>query len=165
MLSTTSGIPPQHHMELQPLATSHDSVNSHDGRASSMLRRVTLTNMSALPKPSVVAARAYFLECSPPIGHNCNESQQRRSLIKAQEFPRKHSALPTPGGLTTKMVSFKVSCPDQSIEVARETAESGSNVRMDGSEDVPMTEVKQNDLVKTTTVATEANRCSFCPSS
>ena len=154
MLSPTSNIPRRHYIELQPLATSHDSVNSYEGRASSVLSRVTLTNMYALPSPGVVAARAYFSENSPPIGQHCNALQWRGSLIEAQEFPARHSALPSPGGLTTKMASFNISFPEQNLEVVRETTESEPNVRMDGSEDVSPTDVKQNDLVKATAVAT-----------
>jgi hypothetical protein len=153
MSASTSTLPRRHHTELQPLATKHDAANGN-GRASSIPSCVTMTNTSTLPSPSVVAARAYFLEKSPPIGQNPNALQWRRSLIEAQEFPRRHSAIPTPGGLATDISSFKVACPDQNVEVVPEAPESESNVRTNGSEDVSMTGIKQNDLVKLTAVAT-----------
>jgi hypothetical protein len=56
--------------------------------------------------------------------------------------------------LATNIANFRVSCPDQDREVVRETTESESEVQIDGSEDVPMTEDKQNDLVKVSAVAT-----------
>lgn len=150
MLAPTS-IPRRRHTELQPQATSHDSANGHVGRASSTPSSF-LTNTSTLPSPSVVAARAYFLEKSPPIGQNFNALQRRRSLIEAQEFPRRHSALPT-GGLATKIASFQVSSSHPNLEVVREP-ESESSVKIEQAEDVSMTDVKQNDLVKVTAAAT-----------
>lgn len=51
------------------------------------------------------------------------------------------------------MASFLVSCPDQNLEVVRETAEVELKGSMEGFEDVSMTKVKQNDIVKVSAVA------------
>jgi hypothetical protein len=94
------------------------------------------------------------MEQSPPIGQTFDALQRRKSLIEGQEFPRRHSALPTTGGLATKIANFKVSSSDQNLEVVRETAESESSVKAEQGQDVSMIEIKQNDLVKVTAVAT-----------
>ena len=151
-----SAISRRTHPQLQPLATSHGSVNGYAGRGPSTPSSV-LSNTSTIPSPSVVAARAYFLERSPPIGKTSNALQRRRSLIEGQEFPRRHSALPTPGGLATKMAKFTF--PDRNLE---EPAESVPNIKIDRHEDGSLTEVKRNDLVKVTAVAT-AKRSSADP--
>jgi hypothetical protein len=52
------------------------------------------------------------------------------------------------------MASFTVSCPDQNLELVRETPKSEPLVKIEESEDVSMAEVKQSDLVKKTAVAT-----------
>ena len=146
-------MPRKRHKDLQPLATSNDSAHGHEGRAS-IPSSVALTNTSALPSPSVLAAREYFLETSPPIGQNSNALQRRRTLIEVQEFPKRHSVMPSPGGLATKMATFTVSCADQNLELVRETPKSEPLVKIQESEDVSMAKVKQSDLVKMTAVAT-----------
>jgi hypothetical protein len=143
-------MPRKRHTQLQPLATSHDSGNGHVGRASSSSGSVST---STLPSPSVVAARAYFLEQSPPIGQKFNALQRRGSLIEAQEFPRRHSAVPSPGGLVTKIASFQVSRSHQSLEVVRET-EPEPRIKIEQAEDGSLTEVKQNGLANVNAVAT-----------
>ena len=154
MSTTIPNMPRRRHKDLQPLATSHDLAHGHEGRAS-ILSGVTSTNTNAaLPSPSVLAAREYFLETSPPIGQNSNALQRRRTLIEAQEFPKRHSIMPLPGGLATKMASFTVSCPDQNLELMREIPKSEPLAKIKESEDVSMAEVKQSDLVKMTAGAT-----------
>ena len=152
-MSTTTTMPRRHHSGLQPLTTSHNSAKSSARRASSTPSSIW-TNTSRLPSPSVVAARAYFLEQSPPIGQTFDALQRRKSLIEGQEFPRRHSALPTPGGLATKIANFKVSSSDQNLEVVREIVESESSAKAEQGEDGSMTENKQNDLFKVTAIAT-----------
>ena len=52
------------------------------------------------------------------------------------------------------MAGFLVSCLDQNLEVVRETAEVEPEGSMEAFEDVSMTEVKQNGIVKVSAVAT-----------
>jgi hypothetical protein len=101
-----------------------------------------------------MAARAYLQEQSPPIGQDFNALQQRRSLFEAQSFPRRHSALPTPGGLATKMESVKVSSPDKPLEVVREKGNSEPEAKKGKAEVVSVTRGKPHDLVMETAVAT-----------
>jgi len=151
MSATATTVPRRFHTQLQPLTISHDPSKSHEGPASSTPK--VLTNTSTLPRPIIVAARAYYLEQTPPIGQNSHALQRRRRLIERQEFPRRHSVLPSPGSLATKIASFKVSSPSQNLEVVSK-GESNSNVKIEPGEDVAMTEGKQNDIAKATAVAT-----------
>jgi len=150
------------HTDLQPLATD-DSLASGQHRRGSTLSSITLTNTSTLPSPNVLAARAWFLETSPPIGRDA--LQRRRSLNGAQDIPRRHSVMPSPGALATKLSTFNVSCADQNLAAVRETEDEGKVEFLDsgnisGSDG---SEVKQNDLVKVTAVATAVKAKSASP--
>ena len=122
----------------------------HVGRRSSSASNMSST--TALPSPSVVAARAYFLAQSSPIGENLNALQRRRSLIEGQDFPRRHSALPTPGNLAAKIAKFTI--PSQNAGVMQETTEIASNIKLQEGKDRLLNAIKQNDLMKVTAVAT-----------
>lgn len=133
------------------------------GRRVSVPSSATLTSPSALPSPSVVAARAYFLEHTPSTGENSNALHRHKSLLEAQEFPRRHSVFPTSGGLEMN-ASFMVSSPSQNPEAMPETTEVGPEVKIEPSDDVPMTERKQNDMVKVTAIAAARPSETFdCP--
>ncbi|KAG0651681.1 hypothetical protein D0Z07_1980 [Hyphodiscus hymeniophilus] len=144
-------VPRRKHTQLQPLATSHDSIKGY-ARSGFSTPSSVLLNTSTLPSPSIIAARAYFQEQSPPIGQKSNALQRRRSLIEGQEFPRRHSALPTPGSLAAKIAKFTL--PDRNHRLVQHTAESESNTKVEQTEDVSMTDVVQEDQVKLTAVTT-----------
>jgi len=137
------------HTDLHPLATSIVSRNLGKRRASSQSSFSSSSSTAALPSPSIVAARAYYLENETPIGPKLNAQQRRRSLFEAQQFPRRHSAVAIEGDLAAQLECFSFS-PESKLQTVPETPDSVPEIKVEQSPDVNMAGnyTRQNDLVK-----------------
>lgn len=95
----------RHHTGLQAIRTRPDSP-SVPRRASRQGSLVSLNSSPSLPSPSLVAARAFYLENPPPAGVSVDASQRRKSLNGTQDLPRRHSVLATTNSLEVQLESF-----------------------------------------------------------
>jgi len=75
---------------------------------------------AAIPSPSLVAARSYYLERISPIGSKDGALQGRRSLIQGQEIPRRHSLAPTTKSSNNSASSETASDILHKIKLARD---------------------------------------------
>lgn len=80
--------PRTRHTDLQPLSTTPGYSN--DRRRLSAQSCISAISTLALPSPSIVAARAYYLERGAPIGPKIDAVQRRRSLIEGHLFARRN---------------------------------------------------------------------------
>jgi len=87
-------------------------------------RRASVQSTRILPSPSLVAARAYNLQQTVPIGRQGNAFRWRRSLIDTQLTPRRHSALARPENLAQHVAKLDVTT---SAYVVHLDADEGDN--------------------------------------
>jgi hypothetical protein len=145
-MSETSTIVRKRHTDLEPLATSN-ALSDPSKRRGSTKSSSSKNPISALPSPSIVAARAYQLDHETPIGPKANAQLRRRSLFEAHQFPRRHSTVPAEGDLAAQLESFTLSSPKSKLQTVPE-APDVPEIQIDEAADVQMTGTKQNDLVK-----------------
>jgi hypothetical protein len=145
-MSTVSRI---RHTDLHPLSTSIVSQTLGKRRGSSQSSSSSTNSTATLPSPSIVAARAYYLENETPIGPKLNAQQRRRSLFEVHQFPRRHSAVAIEGDLAAQLECFTFS-PKIKLQTVSETPESVPEIKVEEAPDVNMTGnyTKRNDLVK-----------------
>jgi hypothetical protein len=139
----------RHHTELQPLSTRPTTpvITAH---RNSMQTRTSSSAISALalPSPSIVAARAFYLEHASPIGPKMYATQRRKSLIERhQMLPRRHSVMPTPGGLATQLENITFSANHQ-LQTVPEADEPGPKVKIEDESDSSMSGLKSDGAVE-----------------
>lgn len=98
-----------------------------------------------IPSPSIVAARAYYLEQATPIGGNTDASPRRRSLIEEHQLPRRHSVVSSTGGLAAQLEKFTFSPPSRQLQTVPEGDETAPKIKVEPSDDVDMIESIEGD--------------------
>ena len=143
---------------MSPISITTPSLRQPDpksvltGHSSEYERRASIQSTTALPSPSLVAARAYYLETTPPIGQDLDALRRRRSLFAAQEqSPRRHSVLAPSSDLASQVANLRVSPFSQG---EKHTALSASTaVKTDDRDDIPMAGIKESDVLTASAVA------------
>lgn len=110
-----------------------------------------------IPSPSIVAARAYYLDQATPIGVNTDASQRRRSLIEEHQLPRRHSAVSSTRGLVAQLEKFTFSPPSRQLQTVPEGDETGPKIKVEQSDDVDMRESTESDEVEEVEVQSKSN--------
>jgi hypothetical protein len=94
-----------------------------------------------------VAARAFYLEHAAPIGPKMDATQRRKSLIERHQlFPRRHSVMPTPGGLATQLENITFSSASRQLQTVPE--EPGPKIKIEDDSDTPMSGLNGDDVVE-----------------
>jgi hypothetical protein len=140
----------RHHTELQPLSTrpTTPAITAH---RNSMQPRRSSSAISALalPSPSIVAARAFCLEHAAPIGPKMDATQRRTSLIERHQLlPRRHSVMPTPGGLATQLENITFSSASRQLQAVPEADEPGPKIKIEDDSDTSMSGLKSDGGVE-----------------
>jgi hypothetical protein len=139
----TSPTPRRHHTDLQPLVTRPDTPVDPTRRKSTQGRWSPPTKPTAtLPSPSIIAARAYYLELTSPIGLEENATKRRRSLIEGHQVPRRHSVLPTAGSLASQLENFTFKGARKDLQSVPEEEETERKIKAE-DDDVCMEEIKE----------------------
>ncbi|OWP05571.1 hypothetical protein B2J93_190 [Marssonina coronariae] len=139
-MNELSAIDRRNHAELQPLRTRSDSPYTPPRRCSRQGSAASIKQTPSLPSPSIVAARAYFLENATSLG-NLDAQQRRRSLVEGQQFPRRHSILTTTKSLEVQLESFNFGAePSSDLQTVPEADEVVTKMNIEEEEDVPMLE-------------------------
>ncbi|KAL2060107.1 hypothetical protein VTL71DRAFT_9929 [Oculimacula yallundae] len=146
-MNDSSAIERRHHSQLQALKTRPDSLFTPSRRQSRQESATSAISLLTLPSPSLVAARAYFLEATTPIEQNVKTQQRRRSLIEGQAFPRRHSVLSTPRSLAVQLEKFTFSGGSNNLLTVPEADDNTACVKVTDSSDIPMLEVEASDEV------------------
>lgn len=110
--STSSTLFRRHPSDLQPLEIDHPAEYE---------RRLSSQSTTTLPSPSLVAARAYLLQQTPPIGQNWDALQRRRSLFDVQHIPRRRRVL-APSREKSGQPTINVSPLHEVVQVTRDAA-------------------------------------------
>lgn len=103
--------PKTHGINLKPIEITHHTEYE---------RRTSTQSITAIPSPSLVAARAYHLHRIPPINHECNALRRRKSLFEVQQIPRRHSTLVSTGEHAIRVATLKV--PQEQVTRTMQTA-------------------------------------------
>lgn len=94
-----------------------------------------------------MAARAYHLEHTTPIGTDTEALQRRRSLIEEQLLPRRHSVVSSTVTLATQLENFTLSSVSRKLQTVPE--EAGPKIKVE-DEDVEMRQrITEVDVVPT----------------
>ncbi|PMD37870.1 hypothetical protein L207DRAFT_530830 [Hyaloscypha variabilis F] len=145
-----------HHTDLQPLATRPATRVDPTRRMSIQGQGASPTKPTAtMPSPSIVAARAYYLDSASPIGPHGNAIKRRRSLIQVHQFPRRHSILPNYGKLASQLENFTFTPTRKELQTVTEGEEKERKVKTE-DDDVCMSE-----LSKTTPDIQQARKSSL----
>src|SRR6187402_1547054 len=91
------------YIDLQPVKIHPDSPFTPGPKKTRSYSGSSTISSPPLPSPTILAARAYYLDNAAPIGHHVDALQRRRSLIEGQLFPRRHSLLVTPKSLAVQL--------------------------------------------------------------
>lgn len=78
-------------------------------------RRASIQSSCNLPRPSLVAARAYYLNQILPIGLERNAIWWRGSLTEIQQITRRHSTFSRPEDLAQHVANLKVVSPSHAV--------------------------------------------------
>ncbi|KAG4411360.1 hypothetical protein IFR04_015506 [Cadophora malorum] len=145
-MSALSAIDRRHHSGLHPIDTCSDSPYA-PRRQSRQGSIASAKSTTPLPSPSIVAARAYHLES----GTSIDAQPRRRSLVEAQELPRRHSLSPTTKKLVVQLESFKFSgkglppVPEAEEPAVKVKGEEPSNVSTkDGDDSTELASPRQS---------------------
>lgn len=140
----------RHHTELQPLSTRPTTPVITAHRNSMQTRRSsTAISALALPSPSIVAARAFYLEYAAPIGPRMDATQRRRSLIEPHQLlPRRHSVMPTPGGLAMQLENITISSTSRQLQTVPEADEPETKIKIEDDSDTSMSKLKSGGTVE-----------------
>jgi hypothetical protein len=140
----------RHHTELQPLTTRPTTPIITAHRNSMQTRRSSSAiSALALPSPSIVAARAFYLEHAAPIGPKMDATQRRKSLIERHQLlPRRHSVMPTPGGLATQLKNITLSSPIRQLQTVPEGDEPETKIKIEDDSDISMSGLKSCGAVE-----------------
>ena len=123
-MSALSAIDRRHHSGLHPIDTCSDSPYA-PRRQSRQGSIASANSTTPLPSPSIVAARAYHLESATSI----DAQPRRRSLVGAQELPRRHSLSPTTTKLAVQLESFRFSTRPKGLPPVPEAEELATKVK------------------------------------
>lgn len=138
----TSPAPRRHHTDLQPLETRRDTPVDPTRRKLTQGQGLLSAKLtSTLPSPSIIAARAYYLELSLPIGTEENAIKRRRSLIQGHQVLRRHSVLPTTGNLVSRLESFTFASSRKHLRAVPEADEPGPKIKTE-DDDMCIDEIK-----------------------
>jgi hypothetical protein len=118
-------------IDIQPLQTYHPTEYE---------RRASTQSITAIPSPSSVAARACHLQRRPPIGHEWNAKQRRKSLFEAQQTPRRHSAFTPQGELAVRMATLKVIQDLAQATQGAIAAAAATTTKVEKEEEIPLIE-------------------------
>ncbi|PBP25890.1 hypothetical protein BUE80_DR003192 [Diplocarpon rosae] len=143
-MNELSAIDKRHYTELQPVRSRSDSPYTPSRRRSRQLSTASTAQTPPLPSPSMVAARAYYLENATSLGHS-DEQQRRRSLGDEPPFPRRHSILATTKSLEVQLESFSFGAePRRDLQTVPEADEVVRKLKIAADEeDVPMLEADE----------------------
>jgi hypothetical protein len=131
------------HTDLQPLSTRPSTPVDPTKRNSSQSQGSPRRKSSAkLPSPSIVAARAYYLESTSPIGPVSNAAKRRRSLIQGPQVPRRYSILPSTGNLISQLEKFTFASAGDDFQPVPEGDETEHKIK---TEDVDVCMSKVNE--------------------
>jgi hypothetical protein len=114
-------------------------------------RRASIQSTTSLPSPSLVAARAYYLQTITPIGQKGNALQRRRSLFEVQQIPRRHSAaVPRPEDLVRRVETLNVVSGARTQHEKEHHVENGARTspKTEGREDrdIALTDAGQEEF-------------------
>lgn len=141
----------RYHSTLQPLKTRPDTPIDPRRRNSSHGCFPTTRSTAPLPSPSIVAARAYYLEQGTPIGPKIDALERRRSLIESHPLPRRHSATASPSILASQLESFGFSSSESELQPVPEAEEDSPKIKTEDQQDAIMAGVEQVVVVQTGT--------------
>ncbi|RDL42353.1 uncharacterized protein BP5553_02332 [Venustampulla echinocandica] len=135
------------HSQLRPVKTSIVASPVSKRWASSAGSPIAMSSVP-FPSPTIVAARAFYLEQEAALGLSPCALQRRQSSYEAYQFPRRHSAVAVPADLAVRLATFTFASP--TLQTVTEISEKESKFKAEESDDVQMTsdEIRQNDLVK-----------------
>lgn len=150
-MSVTSASPPRRNPDLQPLVTRPDTPDRR--RCSQIPGSKMVRSTAMIPSPSIVAARAYHLELTTPIGLAADAQQRRRSLFEEQLLPRRHSAVSSTGTLTTQLEKFTISSDSGKLYTVPE--ETGPKIKVEDDDD----EIRQGIESKEVDVLPKSSFC------
>jgi hypothetical protein len=156
LLYPHAAMAPRVHQNLPPLNTSYG--NEYEPLPS-IRSSVSTQSTVTLPSPSLLAARAYYLDQTTPIGQKLNAIQRRKSLFEVREIPRRHSVLAAPVKLATRVATLNIVSSDQDLPPTADTAATAASIKVEEPDEVPTFSVKQNDIAKVQNVA--ARRVSY----
>jgi hypothetical protein len=139
-MSVTSASPPCRYADLRPLVIRPGTPDRRKSQTSVCMVRST----PPIPSPSIVAARAYYLEHTTPIGIDTEAQQRRRSLIEEQLLPRRHSVVSSTGTLATQLENFTLSSDSRRLQTVPE--EAGPKLTVENG-DVEMRQSIESDEV------------------
>ncbi|KAI9047447.1 hypothetical protein LZ554_008166 [Drepanopeziza brunnea f. sp. 'monogermtubi'] len=134
----------RHHTGLQSLRTRSDSPYT-PRRGSRQGSLTSLNSTPPLPSPTIVAARAFYLENVTSMGDTA-DSQKRKGLIEVQRFPRRHSVLATTNSLEVQLENFSFKKGSRDLPTVPEADEVAAKVKEEVEEDdVSMPDIEAND--------------------
>jgi len=119
-------------------------------------RRISIQSTTSLPSPSTVAARAYYLESTTPIGLKGNAMQRRRSLFEVQQIPRRHSAVARSEDLAGCVAALKVL--SSGARHGDDGVPASSGVKLDEAGDAEIRGSEKHDIDKTAPGSLDATR-------
>jgi len=144
IMNATSAAPRRHHTDLQPLTTRPDTPVDPSRRKSTQSQGSPPPKSSAaMPSPSIIAARAYYLEMTSPIRPEDNADKRRRSLFQGQQVPRRHSVVPTTSNLVSQLENFSFGSAAQDLQPVPEGDETEPKIKTK-DEDVCMSGVTKS---------------------
>ncbi|PBP15854.1 hypothetical protein BUE80_DR013432 [Diplocarpon rosae] len=143
-MNELSAIDRRNHTELQPVRSRSDSPYTPPRRRSRELSTTSTAQTPPLPSPSMVAARAYYLENATSLGH-FDEQQRRRNLGEERQFPRRHSIFSATKSLEVQLESFSFGVgPTRDLQTVPESDEVVRKLKTEeDEEDVPMLEADE----------------------
>lgn len=140
--------PRRHHTDLQPLAVRPGTPITPGRKRSNQISGSLGRSTPVIPSPSIVAARAYYLQQATPIGTHTDASQRRRILIEEHQLPRRHSVVSSTDGLTAQLEKFTFSPPSRQLQTVPEGDETGPKIKVEQGDDVDMIESIESDEVE-----------------